>query len=73
MAEELGVDELGVDVKVYVEEFRRKVLRRMGARVRSIVVFSSRAVGRWKPWSDVDIIVVLGGLTATSRTCHTRH
>ncbi|RLF24848.1 MAG: hypothetical protein DRM97_02845 [Thermoprotei archaeon] len=59
MSESLGFDELGINVKSYVERFKRELLRRFGDEVRSIVVFGSRARGRWKPWSDVDVIVVL--------------
>jgi len=56
---DLGVDELGTDVRFYAFNFRDKLLNRFGSAVRSVVVFGSRARGNWKPWSDVDIFVVL--------------
>jgi len=45
---DLGVDELGTDVRIYVFNFRDKLLNRFGSKVRSVVVFGSRARGNWK-------------------------
>jgi len=39
-----------------------KALLRGPYRLRSFVVFGSRARGDWKPWSDTDVIIVIDGL-----------
>ena len=63
MSRNLGIDELGVDVKVYVEEFKRSILEKLGGTVKSIVVFGSRVRGQWRPWSDIDILVIVKTLS----------
>ncbi len=59
MLKYLGTDEFGTDVRIYILKFRGEVLRKLGSNVRSIVVFGSRARGCWKPWSDIDVLIVL--------------
>ncbi len=55
----LGVDELGVKAVKYIEKFKKELLGSMGENVRSIIVFGSRVEDRWKPWSDIDVLIVL--------------
>ncbi len=38
----------------YIEELRRR-----GVNVNSVVLIGSRARGDWKPWSDVDLLIVV--------------
>ena len=59
MLKYLGVDEEGVDVRIYVKEFKEKLLAQSKDLVHSIVVFGSRVRGNWKPWSDIDVMIVL--------------
>jgi len=56
-----GVNEEGFDVAISVEKYK-EILLRSPLKVRTIVVMGSRARGDWKPWSDVDVLVVAENL-----------
>ncbi len=47
----------GTDARRAVGRFLEKCIK-AGVRIRAAVVFGSRARGRWKEWSDVDVLVV---------------
>lgn len=58
---ELGVDESGRDVRngvVYYVE----ILKKRGVKVHTVLVLGSRAKGRSKPDSDVDVLIVASDL-----------
>lgn len=47
--------------------FRAELERRFGGRVRAVTLFGSRARGDAEPDSDVDVLVVIDGLTEDER------
>jgi hypothetical protein len=56
-----GIDEEGKDITQDVYRFVDEVLR-SGLGVRSVVVTGSRAGGDYRPWSDLDLVLVAEGL-----------
>jgi len=62
----LGVDEFGDDVLKIVIDYI-KALKKRGLKIRSIVVFGSRARGDYRPWSDVDVLVIAENLPKAKR------
>ena len=58
---DLGVDEFGRDVLEGVL-FYTKLLIARGLHVNTVVVLGSRAKGRWKPESAVDVVVIADNL-----------
>jgi len=63
---DLGVDEFGEEVMKAVITYVN-TLKKRGLKIRSIVVFGSRARGDYKPWSDVDILVIAENLPKSKR------
>ena len=63
---DFGVDEFGERVADHIEAYIR-ALKERGIKLRSIVVFGSRARGDYKPWSDVDVLVVAENLSELRR------
>ena len=53
--------ELGENVSAAPTEIIEALLRRP-YRLRSFVVFGSRARGDWRPWSDTDVVIIIDGL-----------
>ena len=56
---DLGTTPEGVDVSRSLLRYVRFLLSE-GVRVRSVIVIGSRARGDWLPWSDTDVIIVIG-------------
>jgi predicted nucleotidyltransferase len=48
---------------VISQEVTQRILRRLGSRVRKIILFGSRARGDARPDSDFDLLVVLSEVT----------
>lgn len=65
-AVDLGRDELGEDVLKLVYGYK-VALEERGVRIRSLLVFGSRARGDYKPWSDIDVVVVAENLPKVKR------
>jgi predicted nucleotidyltransferase len=57
------VNELPDRVRAAVAAYRAKVAGRFGGRMREIRLFGSYARGEARPDSDVDVLVVVDGLT----------
>ncbi len=51
----------GTDALDAVKRFLSTCLS-MGVKIKSAVIFGSRARGRWKEWSDIDVLIVAEGL-----------
>jgi len=62
----LGVGEFGEDVSAVLAEIIKALLKGP-YRLRSFVVFGSRARGDWKPWSDTDVVIIIDGLNKPLR------
>jgi predicted nucleotidyltransferase len=58
---DLGKDNFGRDVAENVGVYAN-LLRCRGVRLRAVLVLGSRAKGRWKPDSDVDLVVIADDL-----------
>lgn len=52
-----GISEYGVDVEEALQKYV-EMLHKGPLKVRSIILFGSRARGNHKPWSDTDIIII---------------
>lgn len=61
--EDFGKDENGVKVKEELDEYIRGLKERLDPK--AVILYGSRARGDWKPWSDVDIIVISNKLPKT--------
>jgi hypothetical protein len=62
---DLGTDELGRDVASGLGEYVLLLLRR-NVQLRTLIVLGSRAKGRSKPESDIDVIVIASNLPGRS-------
>jgi predicted nucleotidyltransferase len=58
---DLGKDNYGRDVAEYLTVYAN-LLKCRGVRLHTVLVLGSRAKGRWKPDSDVDIVVIADDL-----------
>jgi len=58
---DLGVDEFGRDVALYLKEYVNLLLSR-GLNLHTVIVLGSRAKGRWVPESDIDVMVIASNL-----------
>lgn len=61
----LGIDELGRDVFTCIKKYVEILLQR-GVKLHTVIVLGSRVKGRWKPESDVDVMVIASGLPGRS-------
>lgn len=59
--------EIPIPVKSAVVRFRERASARFGARLREVVLFGSYARGEAHEESDVDVLVVVDGLTEHER------
>ena len=53
-----GITEFGDDVEEELKRLLRGLLS-CPHKLRSFVVFGSRARGDWKPWSDTDVVIII--------------
>ena len=53
-----GTTEFGADVEEELHHLLKGLLS-CPHRLRSLVVFGSRARGDWKPWSDTDVVIIV--------------
>jgi len=58
---ELGTDEFGRDVATNLSAYVQ-LLKNRGIKLHTVVILGSRAKGRWKLTSDVDVLVIADGL-----------
>jgi predicted nucleotidyltransferase len=56
------------DVLVALGELKQRLVQRFGPRVRAVVLFGSHARGEARPDSDVDVLVLVEGLTGRERS-----
>ncbi|MCJ7635395.1 hypothetical protein MUP77_23775 [Candidatus Bathyarchaeota archaeon] len=61
----LGSDDLGRDVASGLREYTRLLLNR-GVQLNTLVVLGSRAKGRSRPESDIDVTIIAGNLPGRS-------
>jgi len=61
LAFDLGIDDFGRDVAKGLS-FYIQLLMRRGLKINTVIVLGSRAKGRWKPESDVDLVVIANNL-----------
>ena len=59
-----GINEEGASIDGFVRRYVEILRDRF--HVRSVIVMGSRATGRWKPWSDTDVLVVADDLPKKS-------
>ncbi len=62
---ELGTDELGRDIALYLKKYA-SLLRKRRVKLHTLIVLGSRAKGRGKPESDVDIMIIASDLPGRS-------
>ncbi|HEY3352302.1 MAG TPA: nucleotidyltransferase domain-containing protein [Polyangia bacterium] len=55
------------DVELSLARFRAALAERFGARLAAVLLFGSRARGEARPDSDVDVLVLVEGLTRAER------
>ena len=55
----LGVGEFGEDISGILGRVLKALTQAPLVKLRSMVVFGSRARGDWKPWSDTDVVLIV--------------
>jgi len=61
-------DHLSAELIEAVQDAKERLRARFGNRFRSLILFGSRAWGRPHPQSDVDLCIVIEGLTQHDRS-----
>ena len=59
--QDFGVDEFGRSIKYGVKKYVN-ILRNRGIKLNTVLVMGSRAKGRWKPSSDIDLTIIAENL-----------
>lgn len=67
LAQSHAARRLPVAIEPLLRQFKAQLCRRFGSRVREVTLFGSWARGSANENSDVDVLVVVDGLTGTER------
>jgi predicted nucleotidyltransferase len=65
--DDLGIDQFGRDVSLCLDQYARMLVNR-GVRLHTLLVLGSRAKGRSKPQSDVDVLIIASNLPGIDST-----